>query len=152
MASSGTPITAHSATAVDFADHVLDLRGVDVEAVDDHELLEPVDHEQVAVAVEEADVASSKPAVGIRGFVAVGPVAAEQVGAADQDLARVVGDDVVAEVVDQPQLHTREGAPGRTRLVYRCAECRGHDRSSFGQPVALLDRHIGVSLEGADQG
>src|SRR4029077_3333225 len=88
------------------ADHVLDLHRVDVETRDDDELLEPVDEEQVARGVEEADVAGAPPTVLVRATGAGGPVAAEQVGAADPDLARVVALRLVPELVEQLDLDT----------------------------------------------
>ena len=145
------PITAHSATPVDFDDDVLDLRRVDVEPVDDDELFESVDEEQVAVAVEEADVTRRQPAIRVGGLVAVGPVAAEEVGATHQYLARVVGHHVVAAVVDEPQLDSWQGSAGRAGLVLRSTQRRGHDRCRLGQSIPLLDRDVRPFLERPDQ-
>ncbi len=85
----GAPSTAASATAGCAGEHLLDLVRVDVEAADQDQLAQPVDQEQVAVGVGVGHVAGRPPAVGVGPVPAVRPVAAEQVGAADHDLARV---------------------------------------------------------------
>src|SRR5262249_12916691 len=93
----------------DLADDLLDLDRVDVDPGDDDELLDPVHQEQVTGGVEEADVAGAPPAVRVRAALAVGPVAAEDVVAADPDLAGVVTLRGVPELVAQGDLDPGQG-------------------------------------------
>ena len=128
--------------AVDLGDHVLDLDRVDVEAGDDDELLDPVDEEHVPALVEVTDVAGRPPSVRARPVGTVGPVAAEQVGATDLDLAGVLGDDHRAALVDQAHVDARQGSPDRAqgRLLGGAQGARD-DRRRLGQPVSLMHRH-----------
>ena len=99
--------------------------------------------------VEEADVAGGQPPVRSGPAVGVGPVAAEHVRAAHQDLAGVVGVDLASAVVDELELDARHGTSGRARLVLGCPDGRGDDRCRLGEAVALLDVDAGTSFEGA---
>jgi hypothetical protein len=62
--SSGTPMTAASATPGAAQDRVLHLGRIDVLAAGDDHVLHPVVDEEVAVLVAVAGVAGSQPAVG----------------------------------------------------------------------------------------
>ena len=64
--SSGTPMTATSATSGCFVEHVLDLGRVHVLAAGHDHVLDPVVQEQEAVVVAVAGVAGLEPAVGRR--------------------------------------------------------------------------------------
>ena len=119
--------------------HLLDLARVDVEAADQDQLAPPVDQVQVAVLVEVGDVAGGEPAVGVRALGAVGPVAGEDVGAADDDLARVALLDRAALLVDQPQLDARDRPADRVGLGDLAHQRRGEHRRGLGEPVALED-------------
>ena len=97
--------------------------------------------------VEEADVAGGPPAVGTGPVGAVGPVAAEQVGAADLDLAGVAALGGQAEVVHQPETDPGERRAERAGQHVARAEGAGHDRGRLGEPVALVHGDAGLGRE-----
>ena len=72
---------------------LLDLLGVDVLAAADDHVLDPVDDSQVAVLVDDPDVAGVQPSVPdhLGGLVRLAEIAAHHVGAADHDLAALTG-------------------------------------------------------------
>ena len=96
--------------ALHVGQQLLDLGGAHVLAAPDDDVLQPVGDGQVAVGVDDADVAGVEPAVLVdrlgreRG---VG-VAGEAVGATGEDLARLADADVVAVLVDRADLDPLE--------------------------------------------
>src|SRR4029453_14283713 len=88
-------------------EQLLDLRGTDVGAPADDDVLLAIGDGEIAVRIDDADVTARVPAVVIEGLAGerrVG-VARAQVGAPAPDLARRAGRDAAAPLVDQPQLH-----------------------------------------------
>ena len=110
---------------------------------------EPVDQGQVAVVVDEADVAGGVPAVGARAVGAVGPVAGEQVVAPDPDLARVLAADARGPRVDDPYLDAGQRAPTEPGCGALAAQRAVDDRRGLGQPIALFDREAVSAVNAA---
>ena len=119
--------------------HLLDLARVNVEAADEHQLLAPVDQPQVAVGVGHGDVAGREPAIGVGTFDTVRPVAGEQVRAADDDLTGVTLLDLLAALVEQPQLDAGQRATDRAGFGDLAHQGGGQNRGGLGKSVALED-------------
>src|SRR5699024_1484468 len=62
---------------------VFDFARIHVESRDDDQLADAVDEHQVSAVIDIADVAGGEPTVGTRTVAAIGPKAAEQIGAAN---------------------------------------------------------------------
>jgi hypothetical protein len=153
--------------AVQLGQHPLHLPRVDVEPVDDDQVRRAVDEVQVTVTVEEPDVGGAEPALRVRAARPVGPVAGEQVRAAQRHQAGVLGGvgDVVEGVelvavvlgvrfgerpaggVDEPQLDPGQRAPHRAGLGPPPAPVGGDHGPGLGEPVPLEDPQAGGGVE-----
>ena len=114
--SSGTPITATSLTPGCWQDDVLELQRGDPLAAGLDDVLDAVRDLQVALRVDEGDVAGVQVAAGpeLPESARVLEVALGQPGGAHDDLAgglAVVGH-VAHLLVDDAQVHERDGPPG----------------------------------------
>ena len=99
----------------------LDLGGVDVLAAADDDVLQPVDHVQVAVVVEPAEIAGVEPAVGegLGGLLRQVEVPADDRRALQPDLADLARRQRLAVV--GPAMRTSiTGEIGRPTLVGPC--------------------------------
>ena len=97
-------------------------------------------------APSDRDVAGAEPAVGVRAAGAVRPVAGEQVGAAQEDPARVAVLDRVARRrhAARPRRPATGGRPNRARPVpLRAERVHRDDRRRLGQPVAVVQHDAG---------
>ncbi len=95
---------------------VLDLARVDVEPRTDDLVFVSADDEQVTVFVDDGKVAGAKPAIAVehhRGGVGIAEIAKEHVVAAGPDFADVANERIVAELVDQAKLDTRQRTSDR---------------------------------------
>ena len=131
-------------------DDVLHLTRIDVEAADEDELADAVDEEQVAVCIGVRHVAGAEPPVTVRSVRAVGPIAGEQVRTSYDDLPRVAVVDLLAAVVEQPQLDAGDRPADRARLGHRTAQRRRQHGRGLGQAVALEDLMAGRVEQRAD--
>src|SRR5437762_5251234 len=125
------------------AEHRLDLRRPDPEALVLDELLLAVDDEDVPVLVLLADVAGEEPAVPQhgRGVLGLVPVAAHDLRPADGDLAYRAGADVAQAALELDDAVLRPGDHRADRVEDRVIERVGmRDRRRLGEPIALDDR------------
>jgi hypothetical protein len=133
-------------------EHPLDLRRVDVEAVDQDQLTDAGHQDQVAVAVREGDVPGGPPPVGVGPAVTVRPVAGEQVRAADDDLAGVGTGDIGDGEIQLGQVSSGEGEPSCHSTVPSVSRSRS-DTPGSGRPIETalarsLDRRRGEHRSG----
>ena len=105
----------------------------------------PVDQAELAVVVGHGDVAGAEPAVGGQrpgGGVGVAPVAEEDVGTADLDLARVARQHIATVGVDEAHVDTRERRPDRAGGGLAASDRRRrHDGRSLGEAVAVVHHY-----------
>ena len=139
--SSGTPMTATSATAGWRKMNVLDLdRGDVLGAGDDHVLL-PVRDREMALAVEPAAVAGVEPATlqGLGTGVRVVPVTREDDVGAGEDLAGVGGREPDAQRGRARAAQLRGALDGRQGVVGRPGAVERQQRRGLGQAVDLQE-------------
>src|SRR6266702_878097 len=123
-----------------FQQYTLDLCRVDVFAAGNDQVLLAVVHEEIAVDIAQADIASAIPTV-VQGFPRrslVAPIFAEYVGAAHRDLAWRVRRQLAAGVVDDSGLAAQAGKSGRTDAGKIATEPGiDRDRTGLGGTVNL---------------
>ena len=122
---------------------LLDLAWVYVLAHADDHILDAVDDVDVAVGVGPHDVARVQPAAAqrlFRSFLEV-PVAEHDIGAPDDELARLAERHLAAVAADDAPVDIRhDGADGAgPRIV---PWIHRDDRRCLGEPVALADRRL----------
>ena len=138
----GGDVAADDGGFVDAGEGVEDLfdfAGVDVHAVDEEHFFFAVHDEDVAVAVFFAHVAGVEPAVaeGEGVFVVLVPVAAHDVGAADDDLADGVGGEFVVVVVEDSDFDVGDGQSGGAGFADTVERVEGDDGGGFAESVAF---------------
>ena len=118
---------------------VFDLARIDVEPADDDQVLSPIDQPQVTVCIGICDITCGEPAVVVRPSGPIGPVPAEDIRAAHEDLARVAVLDRVAVGVPQFDVDAIQGLPHEP--CFRTSRLQGgrDHRRALGHPVALPD-------------
>src|SRR6266487_1737039 len=123
---------------------LLDVPGEDVEPAADDQVLLAVDHPQVAVLVEVADVAGMQPAAAqrLRGRLRRVPVAEHHAGGAAADLAALAEGDLAVVLVQDADLIARQREPDRAELAPPRRRA-GDDRARLGAAVALTDLQPG---------
>ena len=154
--SSGTPMTAASATAGWASRAFSTSAGIDVLAAGHDHVLDPVVEEEVAPRRQPSGVAGAEPAVlgeDRRRLLGLVPVAEHVLVRAGPHLAHRTGRERLAGVgVDDPQLDVVEGPAGRAQQVGPGAvgvvvvgHQRGDGPGGLGEPVDLGE----VAAEGA---
>ena len=128
----------------------LELGGRDLEGVDLDELLEPVDDEDLALLVDDDEVAGAQPPVGVdhrRGGVRTVQVPRHRLRPAHPQLAGLAGTEIGAAVgVDHAQLGARHRAPDGAGRDGQLTVRRGRRRRRLGQAVAEADDDAGQAL------
>src|SRR5207249_12152762 len=123
---------------------------IDVLAAADDHVLQAVADEEVAVVVEESDVARAKPAIGRQGrsgLIRSAPVAGHHGGAARADLAALVRlADGMPLLVDEPDLAQGQRAARRVELACRRSRLeKGACRGALGHAVGVADGDVAPS-------
>ena len=116
-----------------------DLARVDVHAVNEEHFFFAVDDEDVAVGVYPAHVAGVEPAVTQCDGVLVGlvPVAAHDVGAADDDLANGLGGEFGIGVVEDFDFDVGDGEADGAGFAHAVDGVERDDGRSFAEAVAF---------------
>ena len=132
----------------------LELRGRDLESLDLDQLLQPIDHGQVAVVIEHTDVAGVQPALRIDRAgrrLGIVQVAFHDVRAAHPHFTRLADRHVLAGFrIDDALLEARhQQAHGAGALGAGHRVMRG--RARFGHPVALADLDVEPLLDRVGQ-
>src|SRR4029453_1708037 len=117
--------------------HRLDLRRVDFHpAADDHFVLAVADVD-VALVVDVGDVAHRLPAVPVADGLGRAVVAVERQGAADEQLARLPGGQLIAVGPNDPDLYGAVGPAARTRLPQLVLGRQDRVHAQLGRAVDL---------------
>ena len=122
-------------------EHLLDLARIDVVAVADDHVLEPVDEEQVAVVVDVAEVAGREPAVAETGASSA-PRRAQYPGITLEPRNWISPTSPAGQRRrrrDDAQLGVAERAADRARLPRLALPVGRRDAGDLREPVALVD-------------
>src|SRR6266542_341198 len=132
---------------------VLDVRRVDVEAVHDDDVSFAVDEGEEAVWAHDRDVAGPKPAAEqhLSCLLRLVPVAREDLGAVDEQLARLSDRDADPGIglVDDARVGARQRYPDRHVPRVAVERVGQRRRRRLGQPISLAHRR---SPRGAGEG
>ena len=124
-------------------DRLFDLRRIDVEAARQDHVLAAVHKREIAAIIHPAHVAGQEPAIGEGSGVlrrAV-PVAGEDVGPADRDLAHLADGAFARRCVGvhDPHLDTRQGQADEARAAWRIGGDGGAGGAGLGHAPAAAD-------------
>ncbi|BDB41942.1 hypothetical protein IWGMT90018_23880 [Mycobacterium kiyosense] len=125
--------------------------GVDVASTGDDHVLEAVDQGDVTVGVDRGDVAGVQPAVadGLGGGLRIAPVPLHDGLAAQNELARATGADVIAVRVDDPGLgvEQRMSPAGIRALADLLGAAVDAARAALGLPACLNQLEVWQRFE-----
>src|SRR3954469_6975405 len=132
-------------------DRLLDHLRIDVEAAGDDHVLLAVDQEEIAVAIDIADVAGEEAAVdeGLRGSFGLIPIAPDDVRALDADLADLARRQYACRIVqrDDVELDAGQHQADRARLVGTNRRMAGTGRAGLGHAPAAAELLADFALE-----
>ena len=129
--------------------HVLHLVGIDVEARDEHHVLDPVHDPDLAVFLKDGDVAGAEEPVighGLGGFFRLVPVARHDLGPAHTKLALFLVTEDLAVLVAHSDVRRWDRETDRAGELFQIHGIGADDGRGLGQPVALDDGAVGEFL------